>query len=117
MAEAIGALSGWLTRKGVADFSQNVTKPPLTPPSWVFPVVWGILFALMALGAVRVYLSPAGPDRSRGLKLYWVQLGFNFLWSIIFFNLQSYGFALVWLVIYLCIRRNTQQLNAKMKKA
>ena len=75
-----------------------ITVPPFSPPSWVFPVVWGILFALMGFGAARIYLSPVGPDRTRGLRLYWIQLGFNFLWSIIFFNLQAYAFALVWLV-------------------
>ena len=99
MAEAVGALSGWLTRDGVKVYEQTVIQPPFSPPSWVFPVVWGILFALMAIGAARVYLSPAGPDRTRGLRLYWIQLAVNFFWSIIFFNLQAFGFALAWLVL------------------
>jgi len=98
VAEAVGALSGWLTREGVRVYNETVTQPPFSPPSWVFPVVWGILFALMGFGAARVYLAPAGPDRTRGLKLYWTQLAFNFLWSLIFFNLRAYAFALVWLV-------------------
>lgn len=97
--EAVGALSGWLTREGVKVYEQTVTKPPLSPPSWVFPVVWGILFALMAIGAARVYLSPAGPERTRSLRLYGLQLAVNFVWSIIFFNLQAFGLALVWLVL------------------
>lgn len=97
--EAVGALSGWLTREGVKVYEQTVTKPPLSPPSWVFPVVWGILFALMAIGAARVYLSPAGPERTRSLRLYGLQLAVNFFWSIIFFNLQAFGLALVWLVL------------------
>lgn len=97
--EAVGALSGWLTREGVKVYEQTVTKPPLSPPSWVFPVVWGILFALMAIGAARIYLSPAGPERTRSLRLYGLQLAVNFVWSIIFFNLQAFGLALVWLVL------------------
>lgn len=97
--EAVGALSGWLTREGVKVYEQTVTKPPLSPPSWVFPVVWGLLFALMAIGAARVYLSPAGPERTRSLRLYGLQLAVNFFWSIIFFNLQAFGLALVWLVL------------------
>ena len=95
----MGALSGWLTREGVKVYEQTVTKPPLSPPSWVFPVVWGILFALMAIGAARIYLSPAGPERTRSLRLYGLQLAVNFVWSIIFFNLQAFGLALVWLVL------------------
>ncbi len=38
IAEAVGALSGWLTRSGVADYTANALKPPLTPPGVVFPI-------------------------------------------------------------------------------
>ena len=98
LAEAVGALSGWLTREGVKVYEQTVTQPPLSPPGWVFPIVWAILFALMGVGAARIYLAPASNNRSRGLLLFLVQLAFNFLWSIVFFNLQAYFFALVWLL-------------------
>ena len=98
LSEAVGALSGWLTREGMKVYEQTVTQPPLSPPSWVFPVVWATLYALMGVGAARVYLAPASNNRSRGLLLFLVQLAFNFLWSIIFFNLQAYFFALVWLL-------------------
>lgn len=53
LAEAVGALSGWLTRKGVKIYNATVEQPPLSPPSIVFPIVWGILFALMGIGAAR----------------------------------------------------------------
>lgn len=96
--EAVGALSGWLTRKGTDVYNATVVQPPLSPPSWVFPIVWGILFALMGIGAARVYLAPTSRDRSRALTIFFVQLAFNFLWSIVFFNLQAYGFAFVWLL-------------------
>ncbi|MBQ3135248.1 MAG: tryptophan-rich sensory protein [Oscillospiraceae bacterium] len=99
LSEAVGALSGWLTRDGVKLYTQTVVKPPLSPPPWAFPVVWGILFALMGVGAARVDLSPAGRDRTRGLALFGVQLAVNFFWSIIFFNLQAFGFALAWLIL------------------
>ena len=98
LSEGVGALSGWLTREGMKVYEQTVTQPPLSPPPWVFPVVWGILYALMGIGAARVYLAPASNNRSRGLLLFLVQLVFNFLWSIVFFNLQAYFFALVWLL-------------------
>lgn len=97
-AEAIGALSGWLTRNGAEIYKTTVAKPPLSPPSIVFPIVWTALFALMGIGAARIYMAPPSPIRSRSLRLFLVQLVFNFFWSIIFFNLQSFGFALVWLI-------------------
>ena len=96
--EAVGALSGFLTRRGSELYSQTITKPPLSPPSLVFPVVWGILFLLLGVGAARIYLSPASPERSRSLLAFFIQLAFNFLWSIIFFNLQKFGAAFLWLV-------------------
>jgi len=73
-------------------------KPPLLPPAILFPIVWVILFALMGIGAARIYLAPPSEARSRGLLIFLAQLAVNFFWSIIFFNLQAYGFALLWLL-------------------
>ena len=98
LAEAVSALSGWLTRKGVKVYNATVEQPPLSPPSIVFPIVWGILFVLMGIGAARIYLAPASNARSRSLLLFLVQLVFNFFWSIIFFNWQAFGFASLWLI-------------------
>ena len=96
--EAVGALSGWLTRNGMEQYSRTVQKPPLTPPDAVFPIVWGILFLLMGIGAARVYLS-GGPGTRRALLLFTAQLAFNFVWSILFFNLQAFGVAFFWLIL------------------
>ena len=97
-AEAIGGLSGWLTREGMELYRTAIIKPPLSPPGIVFPIVWSILFALMGVGVTRIYLSPVSNDRSRALGIFLLQLAFNFFWSIIFFNLQNFGLALLWLV-------------------
>ena len=95
--EAVGGLSGWLTRQGADLYAKTTAKPPLSPPSVVFPVVWSALFALMGVGAARVWLTPPSPARTRALTVFGVQLAFNFCWSPIFFNAQAYVFALVWL--------------------
>lgn len=99
LAEAAGALSGWLSREGSEVFSQAVTQPPLSPPAILFPIVWTILYALMGIGAARVSLTPPSPQRSRGLNLFVIQLVVNFFWSLIFFNAQAYGFAFLWLLL------------------
>jgi len=96
--EAVGALSGFLTREGSRVYADTVLKPPLSPPALVFPIAWAILYALMGVSAARIYLTRASAVRTRGLRLYLLQLAFNFLWSIIFFNFQAFGFAFVWLV-------------------
>lgn len=98
-AEAVGGLSGWLIRDGVRQFGALAEQPPLSPPGVVFPIVWGILYALMGVGMVRVSLTPESFARAQGRNAFLLQLGFNFFWSIIFFNFRTYGFALIWLVI------------------
>lgn len=94
----MGALSGWLTRDGAKTYSTDVVQPPLSPPAMVFPIVWGILFALMGISAARVWRAPPSKARTKGLSLFGLQLAFNFFWSIIFFNFQLFGLALVWLL-------------------
>ena len=99
LTEAVGGLSAFLTRKGMDYFMANVRQPPLSPPEWLFPIVWGILYALLGYGAARVYLTPEGKDRFRALNLFLIQLIVNFFWSLIFFNARAYGFALLWLIL------------------
>lgn len=99
LCEGVGALSGFLTREGTKRYLETVEKPPLSPPGMAFPVVWGILFVLMGMGAARIYLMPASNARSSALKVFLIQLGVNFFWSIIFFNLSSYALALLWLFL------------------
>ncbi len=98
-SEAAGALSGWLSRDGMEFYKAAVLKPPLSPPSIVFPIAWTVLYGLMGIGAARVYLGADSRERNRGLWWFWLQLGFNFCWSPVFFNLRWYGFALIWLAV------------------
>ncbi len=98
LTEAVGALAGFLTREGTKLYKTGIIKPPLSPPGVVFPIVWSILYALMGIGAARIWKAKPSAARTRSLVLFAVQLVFNFFWSIIFFNLQKFGFALVWLI-------------------
>jgi len=95
----IGTLSGLLSMKGIMMYSLFAMKPSLAPPNWLFPVVWSILYVLMGISAAIVWLSEDSPQRSKGLNLYVAQLIVNFFWSLIFFNAQAYGFAVLWLVL------------------
>lgn len=92
----IGGLSALLTRDAMKEFAL-LDQPPLSPPGWVFPAVWTVLFILMGAAAYLVWIENR-PGRSGALWLYGVQLAFNFLWTIIFFNTERRGFALVWLI-------------------
>ena len=96
---AVGALAGLLTRESTEIYSQMVTKPPLAPPGWLFPVVWTVLYFLMGIGSAMVFLTAPCRDRDKGLNLYVAQLIVNFFWSLIFFNAQAFGFAALWLIL------------------
>lgn len=99
IALAVGGLSALLSMNGMELYEATITKPALTPPGWVFSVVWTILYVLMGISAVRVWLTKDSVARSRGLNLYVAQLIVNFFWSLIFFNAQAFGFAVIWLLL------------------
>ena len=95
---AVGGLAALLTGGGMDTF-ETLNKPPLSPPGWLFPVVWTILYILMGIASYLV-LTPveAQENIQRALVLYGIQLAFNFLWPVLFFSLSAYLFAFIWLV-------------------
>ena len=93
---AAGGLSAWISRNGYRDF-QTLQKPPLSPPAWLFPVVWTALYVLMGVAAYLVWTAPRRDPNA--FTAYGAQLALNFFWSILFFRLKNYTFAFVWLVL------------------
>ena len=84
---AVGGLSA-LVSGGMAAYGE-LNQPPLSPPGWVFPIVWTVLYLLMGYASYRVLKSGAEREQvRRALLLYAGQLVLNFLWSPIFFGLQ-----------------------------
>lgn len=103
IAEGVGLLSALLTMNTM-DKYKLLEKPSFSPPGWVFPVVWSILFLLMGIASYIVYFK--GFDRKdvkSALLFYVIQLVFNFLWSIIFFRLGLRGFAFIWIIALLIL--------------
>lgn len=95
----VGAAAGLLTQNSMETF-EALKQPPLSPPGWLFPVVWTALYLLMGISSYLVCVSDAArEEKSRALWAYGVQLAFNFLWPIFFFNLAWYLFAFAWLVV------------------
>ena len=98
----VGGLSALFTMKAMDDFN-SVEKPPLSPPGWLFPIVWTILYILMGVASYFVAVSDKPARSKTALTVYALQLAFNFLWSIIFFSVKAYLFAFVWLVALLIL--------------
>lgn len=93
---AAGGLSALLTHGSMESF-EALNKPTLSPPGWLFPVVWTVLFVLMGIASYLAAVS-GGPNRT-ALAVYGVQLLFNFVWPLLFFRLAQYLPAFIWLVI------------------
>lgn len=76
---------------------QNLNQPAFAPPSIVFPIVWTILYILMGISAYIISV------RNGSLKLYYVQLFINALWSIIFFVFKLRFFAFIWIILLIVL--------------
>ena len=104
----VGAVSGRRSGNSMNTF-EKLKQPPLTPPGWVFPVVWTGLFAMMGTASYLVAITPKTEERKKALTLYGIQLAVNFLWPVFFFNAGWYLFAFAWLLflwylVYLCTK-------------
>ena len=82
IALAVGGLSAFLIRDNITLYHM-INKPAFSPPAFLFPIVWTILYVLMGISSARI----------------WLQLILNFFWPIIFFNMQTFLFAFIWLVV------------------
>ena len=109
----VGALAALITGSSMASYGQ-MNKPPLSPPGWLFPVVWTVLYLLMGYASYRVLTSEAPTEEiRRALGLYAAQLLVNFLWPLVFFSLHWYLIAFfillaLWVLILLTIRAFTK---------
>ncbi len=96
LALTVGGLSALATANNM-NIYDKITMPPLSPPGWLFPVVWTILFVLMGVSAAIVFVSRSA-EKESSLFVYAVSLVLNFTWSILFFNMQAFILSFVVLV-------------------
>lgn len=106
----VGALSALITGGSMTNYG-NLNRPPLSPPGWLFPVVWTILYLLMGYASYRIWVSDAPEKRKKSaLRTYLTQLTVNFFWPLIFFGLQwrllaFWVILLLWVLIYFTIKK------------
>lgn len=115
-ALAAGGISSVFAMSAMKEYGA-LRQPPLAPPSWLFPVVWTILFVVMGISAARIYIvgkqdrsggtvrcgdnSDIGGQAACALRVYLVQLILNMLWTPLFFTLNLRFAAFVLLVMLL----------------
>ena len=115
---AVGGIAALLTGDGMDTF-ETLSKPPLSPPGWLFPVVWTVLYLLMGF-AIYLVLNSGESEAivNRAVWTYAVQLAFNFVWPILFFGGKMYLLAFIWLVaLWLLILLNIVQFHRLDKRA
>ncbi|MBE6149541.1 MAG: tryptophan-rich sensory protein [Firmicutes bacterium] len=91
----LGTIIGILT-SNYMDYS-NITKPLFSPPGFIFPIVWTILYLLMGLSYFVIKKTETS-DKKMDF-VYYLQLFFNLSWSIIFFVFKFRLLSVIWVVI------------------
>lgn len=100
-AIAITELTGFISNLFSGDVKQTYlafSKPLLSPPHWLFGIVWPILYFLMAVALYIVSQEAESSSRKEAIPLYWLQLFINFIWPIIFFRFQ-----LLWISVFIIV--------------
>ncbi len=115
IAELVGVL-GSLFSGNTGQIYTSFVKPPLSPPGWLFGVIWPILYLLMGIAAYIIYQSPETLDRKKAITLYWVQLLVNFLWPIVFFRFEWYWISVVVILLLDILVLMTTIWFCKIKK-
>jgi translocator protein len=95
---SVGAVAGLFTSSAINGWFKTLNKPFFNPPNWIFGPMWTLLYLLMGLACYFIWTSD-NEARKNALKIYAVQLFFNFLWSFLFFYFKNPTLALVDIVL------------------
>ena len=87
------AMTGAFFRPG--KWYERLDKPPWTPPNWAFPLVWTILYGMIAVAGWSLWTAPEGRDATLPLVLWALQLSLNAAWSPVFFGLKRLDLGMV----------------------
>ena len=96
----VALINGSVTYPEIPTWYASLTKPPWTPPNWVFPLVWSVLYAMMGVSLWLLWDRAADTARRRmAITLFFLQLVLNAAWSPVFFGLHHTRAALVIIVL------------------
>ena len=94
----IGALIGSLTKADISDWYKHLSRSPLTPPNYIFPIAWTILYAIIGACGWLIWCMPEAPESNLVKTLYAMQLSLNWSWTSLFFHYHLTGVSLIVLV-------------------
>ena len=112
----IGSLAGALSGSGDTSWYAALEKPSFQPPSYLFGIVWPILYALMAFALVNVIQARGSRWRAMAIGLFVAQLIVNLLWSPIFFGMHQVSFAFFWILLMVGLAVATTVIFARVRR-
>jgi translocator protein len=96
---AAGGIGSLFTFKAIPTWYAGLKKPPYTPPNWAFGPVWTTLYIFMGISVFLVWQKGLSANGALlAFTLFWIQLGLNALWSVIFFGMKSKGGGVVTII-------------------
>jgi tryptophan-rich sensory protein len=113
----LGLLSGAVSGSGDNAWYRELAKPSFVPPSYLFAIVWPILYILMGIALALVIHARGSGRRGLAIGLFVAQLAANLLWSPIFFGMHQVSFAFLWLLLVLVLAAATTVAFWRARKA
>lgn len=107
ICQMTGVVGSVFTYKSIPTWYSTLIKPEFSPPNFVFGPVWITLYTLMGIAIYLIYADLKSSDKKyrkeieASIQLFWVQLGLNGLWSVLFFGLRSPLLGLIDIVVLL----------------
>ncbi|VEB33598.1 TspO/MBR family protein [Legionella cherrii] len=114
--EVIGFFLGLLTQENIYSWYEGLHKSILTPPGWVFSLVWSILYAFLAIVGFTLWQNRHKPQNKTVLRLYLIQLIMNWIWTPLFFQLHWLGFSFLWIVVMVALNAAIVLMTIKNKQ-
>ena len=98
---AVGGIAGYATATAIDTWYVSLNKPSFNPPNYLFAPVWTVLYIFMGIALYLIWKLPETKKRDNAMIIFFVQLCLNFCWSLIFFNMQEIGLALIDIILLL----------------
>lgn len=109
--ELVGIISAFFTISAIPTWYTTLNKPPFSPPNWVFGPAWTLLYLLMGVSFYLIWRQDWKKKKIKTAGIFFlIQLGLNFLWSLVFFGLRSpllglINIVLMWILIAVTMRK------------
>lgn len=84
----VGSTASLFQQHAIEAWYPFLNKSELTPPSFVFPIAWSLIYLCIGVSAGLIYLSDSKRKKEL-IQLFAIQLFFNFAWSFLFFYFKN----------------------------